>query len=398
MYIKSYFKFGIICFLCLVICTSFNHEIQINITERANNIVDKFKYDSTPFPVPIPFRQGNFWGFCVNRTKFITPTIFDSVRNFWEGRAAVKQNGFWGMIDSTGQSIIVPKYTKISDCIHKLIIGFKQDTLFFHDYSGRKLSKLSGPVDYPTMEYFYSNILPIKIKLEYKFFNVIKGKYQLTCKSKTYSFYQNLVSIGKDKFGVINFVSGDTIIPLKYDQPIEFRYDRGMIIKNGKVGFTDTKGRIIVPLKYEECTIDGPDDAPNGTLHFHDRFARVELNGKYGYININGEKITEIKYNYADEFYWGFAMVEISNKYTVVDTNGHELLDFQDFDTISNKFDEYVKSNYLYRENYKNPFDTIQFDRKKYQDITPYLFGFFRIKQNGKYGYVDYTGFEYFKE
>lgn len=399
----NYYSSLIIVFLIFfgtIINKSSNHKIlEVENHDTANLIQADFIYDSTPFPIPIPFRKGNFWGYCISRTEFITPIIFDSIRYFWDGRAAVQLHGLWGIIDTTGRYVIGPKYTKISSCIHKLIIGSIHDTLIFHNYFGDSLSTIVGPFEHIRMENFYDNILPVQNMGKYKFFNVTTGVYSLPNSYQVFSFYYNLASIGRDKFGVMNFVSGDTIVPFIYDRPIDFFYDRGMIIKDGKVGFINTKGEIIIPLKYEECTIDGPDDPPNGTLHFRERFARVELNDRYGYINTKGEEITEIKYDYAENFNNGLGLVEINYKYTAVDTSGIELFELQNFESICKTLKEYRIANDSYDiYNQKGPYDTIRFDRNKYQSITPYRYGFYRIKQNGKYGFVDYTGYEYYKD
>jgi hypothetical protein len=360
---------------------------------------DDFIYSSDPFPLPIPYRDGNLWGYCLGRTKFLTPAIFDTVRYFWDGRAAVKLNGSWGIIDTTGKFIVFPKYTEISDYCNELIIGFSNDTLIFYNSFGDSLSKIIGPFEYTRMENCYNHILPIQIKGKYRFFNVDKGEYSyVSGYDSPFLFYRNLISIGKEKFGVFNFVSGDTIIPEIYDKPIWFSNDRGLIIKNGKVGFIAINGGIIVPPKYEECTIDGPDDHPNGTLPYNEGFARVELNGKYGYINLKGDQITEIKYDYAENFHYGLGVVEIKSRYSVIDTNGQELFEFMvDFHQFCEKHIELLNSNDLYKKHQESVYDTIQFDRDKYQFITPYLFGFYRINYNGRGGFVDYTGYEYFK-
>ena len=48
---------------------------------------------------------------------------------------------------------------------------------------------------------------------------------------------------------------------------------------------------------------------------FVEDFAKVELNGKYGFINQKGEEITPLKYDWASSFKEGFATIELNRKY-----------------------------------------------------------------------------------
>ena len=61
---------------------------------------------------------------------------------------------------------------------------------------------------------------------------------------------------------------------IKYDYVGKFSSNGLAYVKlNGKYGFIDQTGKIIIPLKYDYVG------------DFFDRLAYVELNGKYGFIN-----------------------------------------------------------------------------------------------------------------
>ena len=173
-----------------------------------------------------------------------------------------------------------------------------------------------------------------------------------------------------------------------------------MIVKNGKAGFVNKFGKIVIPIIYDENKVGLPDYQPDGTLDFRDGgFARVELNHKYGYLNKTGKKLTEIKYDYADELFDGFGLVKMGHLYSAVDTNGTELFDYVTYDSLYKSEENYRKfKNYFNHHNQKGPYDTIQFNISKYDDVRPYRDGFYRIKKDGKIGFIDYTGYEYFRE
>ena len=62
-------------------------------------------------------------------------------------------------------------------------------------------------------------------------------------------------------------------MPLKYDDVWNFGEGVAYVNVNGKGGFIDKSGKVVVPLKYE----DG--------RSFEEGLAPVKLNGKWGFIS-----------------------------------------------------------------------------------------------------------------
>ena len=55
-------------------------------------------------------------------------------------------------------------------------------------------------------------------------------------------------------------------------------------------------------------------------------FARVKLNGKYGFMDKTGKEICPIKYDYAYCFCEGLAAVELNGKFGVINSQGKEII------------------------------------------------------------------------
>ena len=116
--------------------------------------------------------------------------------------------------------------------------------------------------------------------------------------------FTKLTYIKKDgKYGFAD-KSGKVVIPSEWK--LTDIFDNGLAIvqdNNGKYGFIDTRGRIVIPCQWMAAS------------RFHDGFARVQNNnGKYGFINKNGEW-KDIVYPFAfnglarvqdDNGKWGF--------------------------------------------------------------------------------------------
>ena len=120
------------------------------------------------------------------------------------------------------------------------------------------------------------------------------------------------ISVG-DKWGCIN-TDGLSVIPPTYDflQPIG--NDRVVYYMNGKYGLLDTKGVVRVQPEYEYIGV--------GYL-WMDGWLPVCKDGKWGYINANGDVKVELKYSSANPFRDGYAVVEQSDLSVVIGTDGN---------------------------------------------------------------------------
>ena len=84
-------------------------------------------------------------------------------------------------------------------------------------------------------------------------------------------------------------------------------------------GLVDTKGNFIIPI--------GMYDKINP---FYDNgLAAVEIDGKYGFINTKGELVIPLMYDYAFGFSDGLAAVEYRGLYGVIDVNNRTVIDFK---------------------------------------------------------------------
>ncbi len=163
------------------------------------------------------------------------------------------------------------------------------------------------------------------------------------------------------------------------------KYSEGVIAvksSNGKYGYVDKTGKVVIPFKYDDA-----EEFHNGTavVYIKDGYTLIDKSGKillekiysgvmasysdlieiydketkkYGYINNSGEIVIPLIYDNATYFENGVAFVKISEKYRMIDTNGK----------------------------YKN--------EKTYDYATVCIEGMALVINNDKYGFVDETGKE----
>jgi ribosomal protein L7/L12 len=184
----------------------------------------------------------------------VIPCIYDDVRSFSEGLAAVERNGKWGYIDRTGREVIPFKYDDAKDFSEGIASVKFEDKYGFIDKSGRE-------------------VIPFKYDGAYK-------------------FKEGLVNVCLDhKYGFID-KSGREVIPCKYQQSWLDTFEGGLFKvtapKNGdrfcihmNHGVVDTAGREVVPCIYDEVSLDNKDDG----------FIKLTLDDETIYVDLQGNRL-----------------------------------------------------------------------------------------------------------
>ena len=96
---------------------------------------------------------------------------------------------------------------------------------------------------------------------------------------------------------------------------------------NNKWDFIDVNGKLVSQQWFDHVYSFNEDG-----------FARVELNGRYNLINTNGNFISRQWFDDIGNFENGIAMVRLNKKYNFIDTNG-KLVSQQWFDSYDNAYD-----------------------------------------------------------
>ena len=80
-----------------------------------------------------------------------------------------------------------------------------------------------------------------------------------------------------------------------------FENDFAVVKKDGKYGFIDHEGNMVIPNIYD------------GASDFSEGLALVEIDGSCGFINTQGKIVVPIQYDNAGDFYESYAQVELDN-------------------------------------------------------------------------------------
>ncbi|MDR2039823.1 MAG: WG repeat-containing protein [Bacteroidales bacterium] len=97
-------------------------------------------------------------------------------------------------------------------------------------------------------------------------------------------------------------------------EPYEFPEGLRRVNIAGKYGYVDQAGKEVVPAKYDNAG------------DFSEGMAWVRINGKSGYIDKTGEEVIPIIYDNAGNFSEGLAWVKMNDQYSYIDQTGKMLI------------------------------------------------------------------------
>ena len=208
----------------------------------------------------------------------------------------------------------------------------------------------------------------------------------------------------------------ELVLPFEFNELQSKRGIGYLLSKNNKMGFYDEEGLQILPPQFE--TIKVGENATHfvadsdGLFRFYDRngqllhnttwedanvysdgLAAVKKDGLWGYINVNGQVIIPLEYQYASKFNarWGLkdALVVTDHQYKVIDKDGHHM------DKISLK-DIFSTDNWYSFEpklQIESPSNTRAYTENPFEKIgsgNGYLVA--KSWNSGKVGLVDFLG------
>jgi outer membrane protein assembly factor BamD (BamD/ComL family) len=319
---------------------------------RVNEIKTKFQ--------PAPFLLKNGKWILVNSLT-LNPLNNDTYENldfFKEGLARAKKDGKYGFIDIKG-NVIIPF---IYEFAHNFEGGVAQVVQIINNKDLRGYINKTGKIVIPMK--FQGGIRPLNknkglvYAKEYEVDNpvIINLKnYQILSMSsyeKCGGESEGLIAVSKNgKWGFID-EKGDLVIPLIYSNVSLFQEELAAVERNGKWHFIDKTGSEIISEASKYNSLCG--NCFNGGL------ALIERDSKFGFIDKRGAVKVAIEYDVALGFYEGVAPVKKNKKWGIVNSNGEEITTFS------------------------------------YDDANEFYRGFSRVRKNEKYGLIDNKGIEVF--
>ncbi|MCL2772366.1 MAG: WG repeat-containing protein [Oscillospiraceae bacterium] len=344
----------------------------------------------------------------------VEPSLaYDSMNPYGEGLICVSKNGKWGYIDKNGE-VVIPLIYDFADFFSEGLAAVCKDGKWgYIDKNGEVVI----PLIYDFADYFNGGVAYILSGNNVGYIDKT-GEVVVLLKYSSYISY-----LGDGLILVYNDDENETVIEDIDSGNVIFRYDsissfgeNGLAAasKDGKWGFINKKGEVVIPLVYDTArnfsdglAAVGMIDDTNATLL---PTWRNSWYYKYGYIDTTGKLVIPMIYNSAYDFSEGAAVVlkyDFSDKtkssplalFGVIDKTGETIIPLGE-NGISN-FTDGLAEVYSYDSNIPRKSGVINL---KGELVVPAIYddvyilgdksGLIEIYKDNKYGIIDSKGNE----
>ncbi|WP_324824572.1 WG repeat-containing protein [Sinanaerobacter sp. ZZT-01] len=216
-------------------------------------------------------------------------SIFDSERGLYQFQAQSNKNsigGRWGLVDINGTILLDPKYDVIEKADEdKLLVIYKTESVFqeskYLDYDFKPLFEES----FEHAEPFSDGLAPAKRENDTWGLMNTNGEIvqRISC-SDFYSYSEELSIVGRGKRLCGIDKNGDAVFEVPYEESnsitgLRRGFQDGLLLfrgKNGKYGYIDRNGDVVIPPVFDDAD------------PFEDGKTFVEVNGQGGVITRDG--------------------------------------------------------------------------------------------------------------
>jgi outer membrane protein OmpA-like peptidoglycan-associated protein len=282
-------------------------------------------------PLVFDFSEGlgsikleNKVGYINNQGKVVIPPTYDIGKSFKQEQALVRLNENWGVIDKNGKLITELKYTKITELEDGYRTVIEKGKMGVINYFGEFII----PVDYDKITKIGKGNWLVE-KGNKRAFLDKNGFYKEVPKDIDHIYrYKDGFAMAKNKKGNLGMidVNGNWTV-----QPIYLVMDD---LEGGMAKVIVEKGK---PWRYvstsgKEIVVDGA-ALKNNYGSFSEGVANVNINGKIGFIDTDGNMIIQPKYDplvfkrrYM-QFEKGISIVKYNGKFGCIDKSGNWIIE-----------------------------------------------------------------------
>lgn len=224
------------------------------------------------------FRNGNGkFGIVDDNDNIIIDPIFERVLPFGDGLIKVSYKGKLGLINNDGLVSVNPIYDSLFRC------AFDPNLIQVSLNNKKGIINSRGEIVVPLL---FDDVL-------------LSGKDKVIVRSQ-------------DKYGVVTF-GLEEIIPCKYANIYHLKNDI-FIATDAKINYIFKQTQVIGEYEYISAPCDGR--------------IRVQKDGKYGFVDLDGRLVIRCIYDDAGDFVTGLAKAKIRNEYGFIDRSGHIIIPF----------------------------------------------------------------------
>jgi hypothetical protein len=220
--------------------------------------------------------------------KQVLPHVFESIDDFYCGRAIVKKNGKYGIIDESGKELFYYEYGRMER--------------FYNDYAMVYTSHKNGEIKVGIIDRSGREVVP--------------AIYQRI--GEVYSYSEGMDAIAQNpKYGLVD-IAGKGVIPFKYDEIKTFQNGIAKVWRGWRrVGYINSKGEEVISSDF---------GARNQAIisKYHNKYIIALKDSVQHVFDYSGKEIVTLRYENISEFNNGNEksfLVLMNNKLGTLDSN-----------------------------------------------------------------------------
>jgi WG containing repeat len=300
------------CIYCIILCVC---PLAACDSDAANEPPKEWPSDSWSV-----YYEGRLWGFRDAEGKVVLPAQYDDITDFWEGRAFIKSQESWVLIDESGTRIS-DKHFAGADPGHFIngisAVKVETDTGIRSAYIDRDGRYIVEPIYKGSISQFEGKYGQISGPDGTWFFDR-QGNLVAEFLGMKY-FSEGLAAVQpQDSDGMWGYIDEDLklVVEAKFKDTDGFSEGFAAVVpldSDGLWGYIDRQFKVVIAPKYEAVDI------------FSEGLAPVVLDGKVGYINKQGETVIPCRFMRGSNFVSDRAAVDIGTGWIWIDRQGTQL-------------------------------------------------------------------------
>ena len=310
-------------------------------------VYDTIVYSNELFLVKSRINGVRGWSIYNHHKKLITDQVYDQISPIGENYFNVKRGGYWGLANSLGKEIIFCKYDSIVEYSNgKLLVEFLgEDGILNVDGSWEILPQQKDIEIVDEIRYLirspYGSHVSFYPKTRDFSAEYFLYKHEGVFLEKTLDEKYGLLDatgrrIIKPEYDEISLLQDDSIYFASSQKGTSFITKSGKILSandlrfeeirdmeeefigvkiDGRWGFVDINGKLRIANQYDDVG------------EFNEGLAPIKILGRWGYINKREDIIVQPKYDSVSHFLDGLCLVVKKGKYGLINAKGKQTLE-----------------------------------------------------------------------
>jgi len=248
------------------------------------------------------------WGFIDSQgtLKIRAPDFQSEPTGFFDGLALIRQGRLYGYMDLDGKIYIRPQYRNAEPFSNGLAPVQTSKGYTFIDTTGNILMQQC----FSDVNHFSEGLALVKRGSHYYFLNrafkSVLGPFE-----RAFDFRDGIARVRFENTECFINHEGEVVFENNWEY-LESGSSEGRICfaENGRYGFVDTGGKVVIPVQYDEAR------------NFSEGIAMVKLNCDNFGINLRGERLFSARFDKCMDFSDGLLAFERERKWGYLDTSG----------------------------------------------------------------------------